>query len=129
LRIWCQEQGSGMENFVSRIRDKNPESATLLGSRDCPLKNPPDMLLHVVGGDEVAADIADLLELLFLVSALVDEVHVLHVHLLLLEHLLARIEAAHVVTPRVPEQQRGYHEDRCFKLNWICGSVCRLDPD
>ena len=68
----------------------------------------PAMLLHVVGGDEVAADIADLLELLFLVAALVDEVHVLHVHLLLLEHLLARVEAAHVVAPRIPEQ-KGFH--------------------
>ena len=73
------------------------------------------MLLHVVGGDEVAADIADLLELLFLVSALVDEVHVLHVHLLLLEHLLARVEAAHVVAPRVPDQRRGFHEEGRFK--------------
>ncbi len=83
------------------------------------------MLLHVVGGDEVAADIADLLELLFLVSALVDEVHVLHVHLLLLEHLLARVEAAHVVAPRIPEHEGGFHEDSCFKLdsglNWVCG--------
>jgi hypothetical protein len=75
------------------------------------------MLLHVVGGDEVAADIADLLELLFLVSALVDEVHVLHVHLLLFEHLLARVEAAHVVAPRIPKQKRGFNEAKCFKLD------------
>jgi hypothetical protein len=75
------------------------------------------MLLHVVGGDKVAADIADLLELLFLVSALVDEVHVLHVHLLLLEHLLARVEAAHVVAPRVPLRRKDFMRQSVF--NWI----------
>ena len=56
------------------------------------------MLLHVVGGDEVAADVADLLELLLLVAAFVDEVDVLHVHFLLLEQLSAVVPPAHVVT-------------------------------
>ena len=65
----------------------------------------PDMLLHVVGGDEVAADVADLLELLLLVAALVDEVDVLHVHLLLLKHLPAVVPPADVVTPGIPSER------------------------
>lgn len=60
------------------------------------------MLLHVVGRDEVATDVADLLQLLLLVATLVDEVDVLHVHLLLLKHLPTVFPAAHVVPPGVP---------------------------
>jgi len=79
------------------------------------------MLLHVVGGDQVAADVADLLELLLLVAALVDQVDVLHVHLLLLEDLLAVVPAAHVVSPGIP-----YTEDF---MRWVQGGLLRLVPE
>ena len=60
------------------------------------------MLLHVVGCDQIAANVADFLELLLLVAALVDEVNMLHVHLLLLEDLATVFPATDIVPPGIP---------------------------